>query len=180
MDWPMRVFIAVNLPEKTKNRICSELMPLLPKKGLKAVERENLHITMKFLGNLGENAAKETIEKLEFAKQTKKFEIELKGIGHFHKRVLWLGVGKGAKELEELGAGIDEALGLGGEKFHPHITLARNKEMHAVGLEKALVDLEMKGFAETIEAGSLDVMQSVLGPKGPKYSVLKKIEFCQA
>jgi 2'-5' RNA ligase len=180
MEAPARVFIAVNLPEKTKGRICSELLPLLPKQGLKAVERENLHITMKFLGYLGENAVRETMEKLEFAKKTKKFQVELKGIGHFHKRALWLGVGKGAKELEVLGAEIDEALGPGGEKFHPHITLARNKEMNGREFEKTIAELEKRDFAETIEAESLDVMQSVLGPQGPKYSVLKKIEFCQA
>ncbi|MCX6802564.1 MAG: RNA 2',3'-cyclic phosphodiesterase [Candidatus Diapherotrites archaeon] len=177
MNAPIRVFIAVNLPEKTKDRICSELLPLLPKNCLKVVERENLHITMKFLGYLGDNAARGTMEKLEFAKKTKKFRVELKGIGHFHKRVLWLGVGQGAKELEELGAGIDEALGLNDEKFHSHITLARNKGMASKEFDKAVAELEKKGFAETIEAGSLDVMQSVLEPQGPKYSVLKKIEF---
>ncbi|MEM0360166.1 MAG: RNA 2',3'-cyclic phosphodiesterase [Candidatus Diapherotrites archaeon] len=179
MSEPIRVFIAVNLPEKTKDRIASELLSWLPSEGIKAVERENLHITMKFLGYLGEKALEETIKKLEFAKKTKKFEIELKGIGHFHKRVLWLGIGKGARELSELGYKIDDALGLRDEKFHPHITLARNKWMKGADFEKTIAGLEKKNFCEAIKAESLDVMQSVLTPQGPKYSLLEKIFFSE-
>lgn len=172
-----RVFIAVNLPKETKNKISKELLSIIPRKGIKPVEKENLHITLKFLGYLNEEALNEIAEKLEFAQETKKFLIELTGIGHFKKRVVWLGVKKGSEELIELSEKINEAIECAQEKFHPHVTLARNKWLKTGDVLGLLQELEKKNFFETIEAKSLDLMESVLSQSGPKYFVLKKIDF---
>ena len=174
-----RVFLAVNLPPETKKRIASELSALLPEKVVKAVEEQNLHITMYFLGHLDEQGVKKIIEWLSVVREREQFRVELKGIGHFRNRVLWLGVGQGSERLVSLGNKITEALEVKDEKFHPHVTLARNKSLKAGEVDSIIAEMEKKGFCETVEAESLDVMESVLSPEGPAYSVLERIEFGQ-
>jgi len=172
-----RVFLAVNLPKETKKRIASELLALLPEKSLKPVSEENLHITLSFLGYLPESAVKELVASLSPVSDIPCFGMSLSGIGHFKHRVLWLGLEKGREELLELNKKICDALGLKSEKFHPHVTLARNKSLGMEEFESLVSLLQGKEFREEANALSLDVMESILSPAGPMYSVLEKIEF---
>jgi len=172
-----RIFLAVNLPAETKKRISSELQPQAKAKGLRPVSEENLHITMAFLGYLNPEAVQGLKESLSALGKTEKFELELKGTGHFRNRVLWLGVGKGSDGLKELREKINSALGISDPKFHAHVTLARNKSLKPEEVDSILSEMEKKGFNETVAAESLDIMESVLSNQAPAYSVLARIEF---
>ncbi len=172
-----RVFLAVNLPRETRKRIASKLLALLPKKGVKPVSEENLHVTLSFLGYLPESAIKELVASLEPLSEMPCFGMRLSGIGHFKHRVLWLGLEKGREELLELNKKICDALGLKNEKFHPHVTLARNKFLGRKEFESLVSLLRGKEFSEEANALSLDVMESMLSPAGPAYSALEKIKF---
>ena len=172
-----RVFLAVNLPAKTRKRIATGLLPLIPRQGVKPVREENLHITISFLGYIPENAVEELVNSLEKAGELSQFKIELSGVGHFKNRVLWLGVKEGREKLFELNRRISSALGVEDKKFHPHVTLARNKFLKRKEFNSVLSALQEMKFSETVEAESLDVMESVLSSTGPTYSVLEKIEF---
>ena len=172
-----RIFLAVNLPAETKKRIAAELLPA-QREGLKPVSEENLHITMAFLGYLNEEAAAQLKESLAAPGKTEKFGVELKGIGHFKNRVLWLGVMEGAMELRSLKGKINNILGTTDPKFHPHVTLARNKSLKAGEIDLILAEMEKKEFSETVLAESLDIMESVLSGSGSTYSVLERIKFC--
>lgn len=172
-----RVFLAVNIPKKVKEEIAAEYLIKLNVKGLKPVEKENLHVTMKFLGYLPEEGVKEIEEKLHALKSFKRFEIELSGVGTFRNRVIWIGAKKGDAELKEINAKINELLSLEKEEFSSHLTLARNKFMQSEKVKEILEQLKKIQFNEKFTAESLDIMESKLMPAGPVYSVLKRIEF---
>ncbi|HUS79139.1 MAG TPA: RNA 2',3'-cyclic phosphodiesterase [Patescibacteria group bacterium] len=147
---------------------------------IKSVEGENMHLTLKFLGDVEEvllEEVKEFVTRVEF----QPFEMELRGIGAFpnlrRPRVVWAGVSRGVSEMEavfnDLEAGLSK-LGFRreGRRFSPHLTLARvrsgrNRERLA----------EAIGEAEEVEFGAFEVAHvklksSVLTPRGPIYSTL--------
>jgi len=169
--------LAINIPTELKEKIAKTFLSKLNIKGLKPVQKENLHLTMKFLGNLPEDALEDFADNLLALAKKKKFEIELQGIGDFKKRVIWIGVTKGSKELAEIGSRINSLLELHGKKFSAHLTLARNKFLEHEKANALLNELKKIGFKEKFLAESLDIMESQMTPSGPKYSVLKKIQF---
>ncbi len=170
-----RLFVAVNLPEKTKESIERELLGVLPEKEVKKVERENLHITMKFLGHLPEADIPRIAGKIKCVGEFSPFEARLEGIGHFNKRVIWLGVREGGSILGKISEKINEALGLTEERFHAHVTIARNRHLKFAEVGMLLEKLREAKFSEGIRIKSVDLMESRLGKKGPKYFVVEKI-----
>ena len=170
-----RIFIAVNLPETARKDISEKLISMLPKKGLKIVKPENLHITLKFLGCIPEDSAGEIAGKLEKLKNTGKFAVSLKGLGHFNGKAIWLGIKNGRTELETLSKEVNALLETETERFSPHITLARNKLLSRDEFELAIDLLSKLKFEVRFIAESVEVMESELTPEGPIYSVVEKI-----
>src|SRR3989338_5878109 len=112
----MRTFIAIELSEEIRNTL-AQIQSHLKYAGadVKWVEKDNIHLTLKFLGEISEEKAKQVTATLDdIAKETKPFEISLKDLGAFpaidHPRVIWVGLDKGAKESTELAKKIDLAL----------------------------------------------------------------------
>ncbi|MDO8735268.1 MAG: RNA 2',3'-cyclic phosphodiesterase [Elusimicrobiota bacterium] len=137
----MRLFIAVNIKAETKNKIV-RIQSALKKNcdGVKWTLPENLHLTLKFLGEVDDSRKDLISEKLRQAViGIKKFEIDFEKIGVYPfetaPRVLWSGVGEGKIELENLAQKIESLLteiaNLGFEKekrsFSAHLTLGRFK-----------------------------------------------------
>ena len=127
-----RLFVAIDLPEDVKNAV-ADIGRELP--GARRVPREQLHLTLRFIGEVDEETYQAVRKALTEATDAP-FPLALKGIGHFppgkNPRVLWVGLAGSAPllelqqrvELALVGAGIppDE------RKFSPHLTLARLKE----------------------------------------------------
>lgn len=170
-----RVFLAVNLSEKTKKDIAAKLQALIPGNGLKQVKEENLHITILFLGYLPENAVRELAESLRPVSEMASFTIGLSGVGHFRNHVIWLGVTGGREKLSEVNSKVSGILGVEDKNFHPHVTLARNKSLKREEFEDLVSRLQKTEFSESVKVHSLDVMESVLLSNGPVYSIIKKI-----
>lgn len=172
-----RIFIAVNLPEKAMERIFETLSMEIPGKETKVVAKENLHVTMRFLGYLNDEGIEEICGKLEELRKFKKFEAEVAGAGEFGGRVIWIGIEKGNKELIEVARKIEELLGVEkDERFNPHITIARNKDLRIKEVRELVEKLNAKKLKEKIRVESIDVMQSILKREGPDYIVVKRIE----
>lgn len=172
----MRVFIAIDLPNNIKDKIYQEIKNIRGVKG-KFVERENLHITLKFLGEIQPNAVEKIKKELENIK-FQKFEIEIYGFGEFNNRVLWFGIKKGFDRIMELKKEIDNSLKKFGfmpdNNFHPHITILRVKEIlskedYYHTLEK-MKNIEIGRFL--VEDFSLK--QSILRREGPIYIDIKR------
>jgi 2'-5' RNA ligase len=142
------------------------------------VKRENLHYTMRFLGEVEDAAAdRATAAMREAAASRQRFGAALGGFGAFptakRARVLWIGMLQGAEPMRLLARALDEALTKHGfepadEAFEPHLTVGR---VRAAGDWTArLID------APTVEArfqvDRLRLVKSALEPGGSRYETI--------
>jgi 2'-5' RNA ligase len=181
----MRTFIAVELPETIKEKIGELQAPLKKTNAFVSwVKPENIHITLKFLGEVPEEKINEVFSAAEVAfKEAKKFKMNLKGMGAFpdfrRPRVIWIGTGKGGEELSDMATKIEdqtEKIGYPKEKrkFSPHFTMGRVKSPK--NIEKLMELVKSSDFeTEDIEVNEVTVMKSQLHPAGAIYTPLKKI-----
>jgi 2'-5' RNA ligase len=170
-----RVFIAVNIPNKVKEEI-SVLLESIQKEKYRIVKKENMHITLCFLGNISKRKIEELREGMQTLSSIEKFEIELNGIGHFNERVIWLGTGKGTEEINFLAKKTCESIDILSENFHSHITLARNKGARKEEVKELVEKLRENNFKKTVKITSIELMESILHKSGPEYKILFKID----
>lgn len=181
----MRSFIAIDIEKKDVVEKIVNIEQLLKKSGaiLKLVEPENLHITIRFLGEIDEKDVpilKATIEKN--VAQFNPFVISLKGIGAFptkkNPRVVWIGVEKNrdmviqiAKkintDLDKMGFRIDK------HEFHPHVTIARVKRFNST--LKSIIQQNKEIEIGDIIVRKVKIKKSTLTPQGPIYTTLEEI-----
>lgn len=168
----MRCFISVSIPEEIKLKI-SEIQNNLPDFTGKKTERENLHLTLKFLGEINEEKLKAVRDKLKKIK-FKKFESQINSIGIFSEnfiRIIWLHL----TNSEELQKKIDDSLKeifKPEERFMGHLTIARVKEIKTPKeFLRKLDQIKIPKLKFLIKSFSL--IQSDLFPEGPKYTVLE-------
>lgn len=149
---------------------------------LKLVPPENLHVTLKFLGDTPEERVPEILEALErAAAPAAPGRLELRGAGAFPKpaapRVVWVGVGDGADTLTGVAERLEDALeplGFPRERrdFHPHVTVARTRgPRNQAALTDAVRRHEGEGFGEA-PLERVVLMRSTLRPQGPRYDVV--------
>ncbi|MFQ6068388.1 MAG: RNA 2',3'-cyclic phosphodiesterase [Candidatus Bathyarchaeia archaeon] len=181
----IRSFIAFDINNKEILRRLSEAQKRLTKTGaaLKLVKVENIHITMRFLGNIQPNMVNKIHSEMEQVVFTP-FNVEIQGIGAFptlrHPRVVWAGIQKGAEKLEDIFNQLEPRLRRLGFKpnskgFSPHITVARVKTgRNKVELVRCINELASYEFG-VLNADCLKLKKSVLTPKGPIYSTLKEV-----
>ncbi|MFC1805202.1 RNA 2',3'-cyclic phosphodiesterase [Candidatus Omnitrophota bacterium] len=182
------MFIAIPLPEETRSSL-SKLQEQLSSSGadVKWVNRQNIHLTLKFLGDVDERQAdviKEIID--EVAAKTSHFRIVLASAGAFPKlkypRVIWVGVGQGDDETKSLADSLEEeivSVGIPKEKriFSSHITIGRvRSQMNRAKLIAALeaVSAGISG-GKNLEftADRIVLFKSTLTPSGPVYEIFK-------
>jgi len=179
-----RGFIAIDI-ESNKKLLDFENEIKKTGADLKLVEPENIHITLKFLGDTEETLVDE-IEKIitNAVKENKSFNIQLKGAGVFpnqnYIKVLWVGIEHG-DPIAAIAQEIDEKLSKLGfkreeRKFSPHLTIARVKTSR--NKDKLLQIIEKYRDAEfsDMKIGSLKLKKSDLTPNGPIYTTLKEVK----
>lgn len=182
----VRVFIAVDIEEpllisrlsKLKRTIASTNAPL------KLVEDENMHITLLFLGEVGESDVEALRAVMDETIIMPRFKIQLRGVGAFptpsRPRVVWVGVGQGSEHLESLHRMVVTAARRAGlsfrlESFHPHITLARVKgSRNIASLTRVIGQLRDMEVGEAL-VGEVRLKQSTLTPRGPVYRTLHRV-----
>jgi 2'-5' RNA ligase len=179
----MRLFIAVNIPKKEKERIYRSSRPLREQGfPVRWVKPDLFHLTMKFLGEVrGEK--KPVVEKVleEVGESTGQFTMEVGGFGAFptlrRPRVLWVGVDP-SPALRCLKQDIEWGLSEHGfsretRAFHPHFTLGRATSQGRAGEFRGLDDLAANlPYDGTVEVRKVDLMESHLSSAGPRYVVL--------
>jgi 2'-5' RNA ligase len=172
----MRCFLAIDLPEDVKEellRIEREIQPFLIGN---FVESKNMHLTLKFLGEVDEPKLKEIRKKLKKIK-FKKFKSGLGKFGFFSPssiRVVWISL-EPKETVKELYEEIEKALGNKPAGFESHVALVRVKKIEDKRsfLSKTLrVRIKSKGF----EVNEFILKKSTLTPKGPIYEDIEKFE----
>ncbi len=143
---------------------------------VKWVKKENLHITLKFLGETDKMPAIEGKIK-EIEGEFSPFKVSLKGVGAFpsqkRAKILWVGVEEGVKHLTELFSTVENKVhDLGFEKeirkFTPHITFARIKNGKYSLPENT--DFSFDSFS----VNEVTLFKSTLTPKGPIYEIVSE------
>ncbi|MGC8764291.1 MAG: RNA 2',3'-cyclic phosphodiesterase [Brevinematia bacterium] len=183
----MRIFIAIDLPLELKNKI-SGFVEVLKKKenrGIKYVAAENLHLTLKFIGEIGDKNLKliiEALSKISF----KPFNLELKSTGcfptFFNPRVLWIGTKDEDSHLFDLYKNIvsnlpEDLIKKDEHDFSPHLTIARFKSKPSNEFINFLKSENNHDFGE-FSVKSFCVYESMLKPSGAVYTKLKEF-FCK-
>lgn len=181
----IRVFIAIDISPTPQ---IIQFSQSIVKTGadVKLVELENIHITMKFLGDTDEKYIDdiEHIIKKSVA-STKPFTVTLKGTGVFpnqnYLKVIWIGIING-RELETIAEHIDvgcHSLGFKKENrgFSSHLTIGRVKTARQ---KQQLLEV-IKNYADvtfsTTTVNSIKIKKSELTSKGPIYTTLREITF---
>ncbi|MEM3090574.1 MAG: RNA 2',3'-cyclic phosphodiesterase, partial [Candidatus Bathyarchaeia archaeon] len=186
MPETIRSFIAFDIESASVlNRIMQMQRELAETRAdLRLVEPENIHITVRFLGNITTNMVDKIFEgmrKVQFVP----FVVKIQGVGAFpdlrYPRVVWAGIREGSTQLRGIFSQLEPYLrGLGfapdPKGFSPHLTIARVKSgRNKAALVKFLMENVDYEFG-IVRAECLRLKRSDLTPKGPIYSTLR--EYC--
>jgi len=199
----IRIFIALRLDSETRRRLVAVQDQLRDEsRRIKWVSFDNLHLTLKFLGEISPNALAPVYDAVRTAAGSSPgAAFTIRGLGVFPPRgmprVIWAGVEERNPTLGDLQASLEDglrALGFAREirekrRFSPHVTLGRvrSKPGFDKGSAKgraaewtARVNAFLARNAESVfgeEAiHEISVIRSRLGPKGPAYEDLERFE----
>lgn len=180
----VRTFVALVIPQTWMDYLAGVERDLSGRmSGLSWVKPGNLHITIRFLGDLGDSGVRRAGESARRGTEGHPaFRARLEGLGAFpsknRPRVLWAGLAEGAEEAIALASSINQTLQRDGfgppdKPFRPHITLARVRE-RAQGVE-AFRDYAPPPSPEAALLDRIVVMKSDLHPTGSRYTALEEI-----
>ena len=178
----MRCFIAIPLSQEIKEKI-AEIQKHFEIPGIKLVEKENLHITLKFLGEVEEGKVRQIVEilrEIEF----EQFEFEILNVNAFPStnfvRVIWLDVkGREIYELKRLIDSLLEEIGFSKDDgWVPHLTIARVKFLKdREALFKTMEKLRSIKVGNE-KAERFVLFESRLRREGPIYNKIEEIKLC--
>ncbi len=186
----MRIFLAVFPPPAVQAAVHTAAESLRrPGDGVSWVKRENLHYTLRFLGELGADGARRVQEAASEAAATgRPFAAALGSLGAFpnprRARVLWAGMTAGAEPLTALARALDSALARRGfeapdHPFSAHLTIGRVREPRADWSEP-LAAVEVDPAAARFTVDRLCVVESKLSPRGSTYTVVHEAPLARA
>jgi 2'-5' RNA ligase len=171
-----RLFVAIDLPERIKDDITSTYMAI---PGTRWVEEAQLHITLRFIGEVDNTITENIMHSLKSA-SVSPFNLTLKGVGHFPPRkiprILWVGIANNP-DLIRLQNKIERSITSTGiepdtRKFHPHITIAR---LNSAPPEKVALFLSANSLftTEPFEVYRFHLYSSHLKKEGAYHEILQ-------
>lgn len=179
----VRTFIAVDIDDPVLAGKLASIRDALYSTGvpMKPVETENLHLTIRFIGEIPEARVQDIIREALEPIDMKPFKAHLVGLGGFpnpyRPRVVWVGVQEGAEEFALLHKMIESGLRRIGlkpdkEEFHPHVTLARLKGTRNLErLVKLMITYRDYEFG-WMTVDKVRLKKSTLTRRGPIYETL--------
>jgi 2'-5' RNA ligase len=185
MSQTTRSFIAIDIGDPATIAAITRFEGSLQATGanLKLVDPHNLHLTLRFLGNVASPrlaAIQKRLDDLVF----NPFHVAIKGVGVFPSQrrvnVVWIAFETGHLEIIDLYQQVNARLVECGfqperRRFSPHITIARVRSgRNRAQLVAAIVDAQATTFG-TFQVNALKLKKSVLTPQGPIYSTLHTV-----
>ncbi len=186
-DRPQRLFVAVALPPgplEECRRVIDAVRGTELGRGARWVQSENLHLTVRFLGDTPPDLVPDVgLAVLDAASAVAPFRIEIAGAGAFpdgrHPRTLWLGVDRGNDGLERLVDALEGPLDRLGwppdpRARRPHLTVARTDAARG-DASHAMADALARaaaGWRTGFDASALTLFRSHLGGGPPRYEVV--------
>lgn len=188
----IRSFVAVDIESgildqvfKTKDHIVNNSKDTESIK-VKWVKKENVHLTLTFLGNVLKEKLDKMIVAIDEANFSfNKFEIEIKNLGGFPNlnkpRVIWVGIDDQTQGLSKIKTSLDEIfrkfeIELENRPFKPHVTLGRVKFLRGTNpFLNQIVDKKNISFGKMIVDG-VRIYKSELTSEGPRYEIIKEIK----
>jgi len=190
----MRLFVALEIPSKVRQELASLIGDLRRTTGQSSANRpkwvrpENLHLTLKFIGEVADEKVAAICSALVSVTQGKPMELEFRDIGFFpterRPRVLWAGI-EGSPRLQVLAADVESALervGIPREQraFQPHLTLARfDPPGLDIKLGAAIAQNAGRIFG-SLRAHEFHLIESQLKSTGAEYTTVKTFPFAEA
>jgi len=187
-----RLFIAIDLPDDLRTALSvarRQLQKKLAGYPLRWAPIENMHLTLKFLGDTDPARIDAIVRELnQVASRHHAFSVSVGGLGVFpdakRPRVLWIGIRDDERRLQQLAADVDRALAKSGwprEKrpFSGHLTLARVKKMARNSERRALGErlATLCGYEKlgVLPVAAFHLIRSQLQPDGAVYTDLARI-----
>jgi 2'-5' RNA ligase len=182
----VRLFIAIEIPENIRTGFASllkEFRAIAPQ--AKWVRAENLHVTLKFLGETEPAKLSALQNLLSAVRSDQSVNLEFRGLGFFpnekRPRVFWAGM-EASANLKSLAAEVDQAahrLGFPLEErpFTPHLTLAR---FPLPGFPRKLLQAIQEKSAQSfgsLSTGVFHLIESKLKPTGAEYTTVQTFRF---
>ena len=169
-----RLFISIELPESVMHTL-SKVDPRL--RGVRWLDQRQMHLTLAFLGDVTAETQETLSEKLR-AISWKPFFLPIVGLGTFPTKgwpkIIWVGVGTGHPHLFQLHKRVQEAILAASLEpdlrgFHPHVTLARCRDVSPQTI-KSFLKTHADFDAGLIHVESFLLNSSQLTPAGSIYT----------
>lgn len=187
----MRLFVAIEAPEEWRAEAAciQQALPATVRQQVRLVDPVNMHVTLRFIGEVNEAALPALHDALDRALPPVRVDLSLDGIGTFgapaRTSVVWLGVGGKLDGLRSLASGADEAVAQAldlpheGRPYNPHITLGRVRQQVSADERREIV-AATRAIAPPpalpFTASEVVLIRSHLGPGGSRYEVLGRWE----
>ena len=166
-----RLFVAIDLPELTRQLVAG-LDPHI--RGVQWVDPAQMHLTLSFFGDVPDDidlALRKKLSAIEFGA----FFLPIVGVGTFSAKgapkIIWIGVGKAHPHLFQIHKRVQEAALAAGlepelKPWHPHITIARCRDVSAQSLRKFLQS-NAEYDTGMVRVDDFHLYSSKLTPSGP-------------
>ena len=181
----IRTFLAVEISDEVREAAADLISELdLPQYDVKWVRPRNIHVTIKFFGNIDPARVADIARVMEeVGREFRPFEISVERLGAFpglrRPRVVWIGIGEGRRHLERLYREAEERLsGIvfppEGRSFKSHLTIGRVRSPR--GSAELVRRIERRGDfnAGRCKIFELVLFRSELKPGGPIYTALER------
>lgn len=179
-----RIFCAVELPPEVREKLQDHVVKLrkqIPDVAASWTRVENIHLTLKFFGNVIPDRIQAISNALTRAtEEVKAFEINVGDVGVFPRasraQVLWIGISDPSDKLSTLQQRIENECAAEGfpkenRAYRPHLTIARIRRPEgARSLAEAHLQHTFKPLALNLK--EVNLFRSELSPKGSKYTVI--------
>ena len=185
----MRLFVALEIPSAVRENLAALL------KNLRAVSPqtrwvrpENLHVTLKFIGEVPEAKFSAIRSALVGVRSYEPATLDFRGLGFFpnekHPRVFWAGI-EASPNLKILAAEIEQAtekLGIPREQrpFSPHLTLARFEPRRPPEKLRAMIQENAARDFGSLRTSQFHLIESKLKRCGAEYTTVESFRFAAA